>query len=145
MSQQRACVFQGGSPQTVCTCCHTEIEVADQTFYLAQSQHTDNGPTSPNADPITPGAWQCSHWSGNFYVIGVTRLGRFPLRQRELNHDSAALDADAVTTRPTRRSYQHGLKREGVPQRKDGVNLLHYAASNDINDVSRLARTRVLA
>ena len=35
--------------------CHTEIEVADQTFYLTQSQYTDTGPTSPSADPITPG------------------------------------------------------------------------------------------
>ena len=34
------------------TCCHTEIEVADQTFYLTQSQYTDTGPTSPNADPM---------------------------------------------------------------------------------------------
>ena len=38
------------------TCCHTEIDVADQTFYLTQSQYTDTGPTSPSADPITPGA-----------------------------------------------------------------------------------------
>ena len=26
------------------TCCHTEIEVADQMFYLTQSQYTDTGP-----------------------------------------------------------------------------------------------------
>ena len=48
------------------TCCHTEIEVADPTFYLTQSQYTDTGPTSPSADPITSGAWQGSHWSANF-------------------------------------------------------------------------------
>ena len=48
------------------TCCHTEIEVADQTFHLTQSQYTDTGPTSPSSDPITPGAWQGSHWSANF-------------------------------------------------------------------------------
>ena len=46
-----------------CTCCHTEIEVADPTFHLTQSQYTDTGPTSPSTDPITPGAWQGSHWS----------------------------------------------------------------------------------
>ena len=45
---------------------HTEIEVADQTFYLTQSQYTDTRPTSPSTDPITPGAWQGSHWSANF-------------------------------------------------------------------------------
>ena len=43
------------------TPCHTEIEAADQTFHLTQSQHTDIGPTSPSTDPITPGAWQGSH------------------------------------------------------------------------------------
>ena len=35
-------------------------------LYLTQSQYTDTGPTSPGADPITPGAWQGSHWSANF-------------------------------------------------------------------------------
>ena len=49
-----------------CTCCHTEIEVADQTFHLTQSQYTDTRPTSPSTDPITPGAWQGSHWTANF-------------------------------------------------------------------------------
>ena len=48
------------------TCCHTETEVADPTFHLTQSQYTDTGPTSPSADPTTPGAWQGSHWSANF-------------------------------------------------------------------------------
>ena len=47
-------------------CCHTEIEVADQTFYLTQPQYTDTGPTSPNADPVMPGGWKGSHWSANF-------------------------------------------------------------------------------
>ena len=27
------------------TCCHTEIEAADQTLFLTQSQYTDAGPT----------------------------------------------------------------------------------------------------
>ena len=49
------------------------IEVADPTFYLTQSQYTHTGPTSPSADPITPGAWQGSHWSANFEVTGMTR------------------------------------------------------------------------
>ena len=60
------------------TCCHTEIEVADQTFYLTQSQYTDTGPTSPSADPIMPGAWQGSHWSANFEVTGMTRPRKNP-------------------------------------------------------------------
>ena len=65
-SQQQASVSQGRICTDNFTCCHTEIEVADPTFYLTQSQYTDTGPTSPSADPITPGAWQDSHWSANF-------------------------------------------------------------------------------
>ena len=65
-SQQQASVSQGRICSDNFTCCHTEIEVADQTFYLTQSQYTDTGPTSPSADPIMPGAWQGSHWSDNF-------------------------------------------------------------------------------
>ena len=65
-SQQQASVSQGRICSDNFTCCHTQIEVADPTFYLTQSQYTDTGPTSPSADPITPGAWQGSHWSANF-------------------------------------------------------------------------------
>ena len=65
-SQLQASVSQGRICSDNFTCCHTEIEVADPTFYLTQSQYTDTGPTSPSADPMTPGAWQGSHWSANF-------------------------------------------------------------------------------
>ena len=60
-SQQHESVSQGRICSDNCTCCHTEIEVADQTFHLTQSQYTDTGPTSPSTDPITPGACQGSH------------------------------------------------------------------------------------
>ena len=60
------------------TCCHTEIEVADPTFYLTQSQYTDTGLTSPSTDPITPGAWQGSHWSANVEVTDIARPGKTP-------------------------------------------------------------------
>ena len=62
-SQQHASVSQGQICSDNCTCCHTETEVADQTFYLTQSPYNDTRPTSPSADPITPGAWQGSHRS----------------------------------------------------------------------------------
>ena len=65
-SQQQAGVSQGRICSDNFTCCHTEIQVADPTFHLTQSQYTGTGPTSPSADPITPGAWQGSHWSANF-------------------------------------------------------------------------------
>ena len=35
-------------------CCHTQVEVADQTCYLIQSQYTNTWPTSP----ITPHEYQ---------------------------------------------------------------------------------------
>ena len=87
-SQQQASVSQGRICSDDFACCHTEIEVADQAFYLTQSQYTDTGPTSPSADPITPGAWQGSHWSANFEVPGRTRPRKNPvasgIRTRDL-------------------------------------------------------------
>ena len=55
------------------TNCHTETEVADQTFYLTQSQNTDTRPTSPSTDPIMPSARQGSHLKANFEVTGMTQ------------------------------------------------------------------------
>ena len=55
MSQQHACVSQGRICSDNFTCCHTKIQVADQTFYPTQSQYTDTGLTSPSTDPIMPG------------------------------------------------------------------------------------------
>ena len=62
-SQQYASVSQGWICSDNFTCCHIEIEVADD---LTQPQYTDTRPTSPSTDPITPGTWQGSHWSANF-------------------------------------------------------------------------------
>ena len=64
-SKQHASVSQGRICTDSFTCCHTEIEVADQTFHLTQSRYTDTGPTSPSADPITPVTRKGSHWSAN--------------------------------------------------------------------------------
>ena len=87
-SQQHASVSQGQICTDNFTCCHTEIEAADQTFHLTQSQYTDTEPTSPSADPIMPGAWQGSHWSANFEVTGMTRPRKNPgvsrIRTRDL-------------------------------------------------------------
>ena len=69
MSQQHASVSQGQICSNSFTC-HTEIEVADKTFYLTQSQYTDTGPTSPSTAPIMPGASQSSHWMAKFSVTG---------------------------------------------------------------------------
>ena len=77
-SQQHASVSQGRICSDKFTCCHTETEVADPTFYLTHSRYTDTGPTSPSADPTIPGAWQGSHWNANFQVTGMTRPGKIP-------------------------------------------------------------------
>ena len=71
-SQQHTSVSQRQICSDSFTCCHTETEVADPTFYPTQSQYTNTGPNSPTTDPITPGAWQGSHWSANLQVTGMT-------------------------------------------------------------------------
>ena len=93
-SQQQASVSQGRICSDNFTCCHTEIEAADQTFHLTQSHYTDTRPTSPSADPITPGAWQGSHWSANFEVTGMTRPRKNP-------------GASGIRTRDARRKQRH--------------------------------------
>ena len=77
-SQQQASVSHEWMFSDKFTCCRTEIEVAGQTFYRNQSQYTDNGPTSPSADPIMPDIWQSSHWSANFEVTGMTQPDENP-------------------------------------------------------------------
>ena len=106
MSQQQASVSQGRICSDNFTCCHTEIQVADQAFYLTQSQYTDTRPTSPSADPITPGAWQGSHWSANFEVTGMTRPEKIPT-QAGFKPRIFRSRGGRLTTRPTRR-YSYG-------------------------------------
>ena len=103
-SQLQASVFQGRICSHNFTCCHTEIEVADQTFYLTQSQNTDTGPTSPSADPITSGAWQGCHWGANFEVTGMTRSRKKIPAQAGFELGIFRSRGGRLTTRPTRRS-----------------------------------------
>ena len=93
-SQQHASASSGRICSDNFTCCHTEIEVADPTLHLTQSQYTGTGPASPSTDATTPVAWQGSHWSANFEVTGMTRTqedprfepGIFRSRGGRLNH-----------------------------------------------------------
>ena len=80
-SQQHACVSQGRIYSDNCTCCHTEIEAADQTISPSHSI-LKTGPTSPNVDPITPGAWQGSHWSANFLSHWYDSTRKNPVASR---------------------------------------------------------------
>ena len=95
-SQQQASVSHGQFCSDNFTCCHFEIEVADQTVHLTQSQYTDAGPSSPSADPTTPGAWQGSHWSANFEVTGMTRPEKKSLSKLDSNPVSSAPEVDAL-------------------------------------------------
>ena len=90
--------LRDGFAQTIA---HTETEVADRTFHLTQSQYTDTEPTSPSTDPITPGAWQDSHWILKS-LHGMTRPREKSRRKRDSNPGSSAVEADALSTRPTR-------------------------------------------
>ena len=103
-SQQQACVSQGRICSDNLTCSHAEIEVADPTFYLTQSQCTDTGPTSPSADPVAPGAWQDSHWSVNVLVTGMTRPRKKIPAQAGFEPGTFRSRGGRLTTRPTRRS-----------------------------------------
>ena len=105
-SQQHASVSQGRICSDNFTCRHTETEVADPTFHLTQSQYTDTGPTSPSADPITPGAWQGNHRSANFEVTGMTR----PRKTAQTGFEPRIFRSRGgrLTTRPTRRSDIYG-------------------------------------
>ena len=96
--------LRDGSAQTTARAATLRQKQQDQTFYLAQSQYTDTRPTSPSAHPKTPGAWQGSHWSSNFEVTGMTRPGNRPTAKTGIEPRPAALEADVLTTRPTRPS-----------------------------------------
>ena len=57
--------FRDGSAQTILRAATLRQKLQIKAFHLTQSQYTDTGPTSPRVDPITPGAWQGSHWNAN--------------------------------------------------------------------------------
>ena len=48
---------------------------------ISQSQYTETGQTSPSADPLTPGAWQGSHWGANFKSLVQLDSDKSPLQQ----------------------------------------------------------------
>ena len=110
-SQQHGSVSQGRICSEKFTYCYTEIEVAGQTYYLTQSQFIDTGPTSPSADPKTPGAWQGSHWSPKCLSYCYTYWvdpEKFPAETAEIEPGCSVLEADALI---------HKAKRGGVGKR----------------------------
>ena len=103
VSQQHASVSQGRICSDNFVCCHTDIEVADQTFHLTQSQYTDIGPTSPIADPITPGAWQGSYWSADLKSLVWLDPEKIPV-QAGFEPDIFRSRGGRLTARPKSRS-----------------------------------------
>ena len=101
-SQQQASVSQRRSCSDNCTSCHTETEVADQTFYLTQSLRTDTGAPSHSADPTTLGARQGSHWSAGCQPLVWPDLEKGFTTKVGIELRPAAVEADAFATRPTR-------------------------------------------
>ena len=49
-----AIVIQGRICSGTCSCCHTEVEAADHSYYFTQSQNTDTGTTSRGTGPSAP-------------------------------------------------------------------------------------------
>ena len=102
-SQQHASVSEGRICSDNFTCCHTDIEVADQTFHPTQSQYTDTGPTNPSTDPTTPGMVATGMLI--FKSRGMTRPRKNPVASRIRTRDLLLpRRTDALTTRPSRRS-----------------------------------------
>ena len=102
-SQPQARVSQGQICSDNGMCCHTEIEDADQTFHLTQSQHTDTGPTSPSpsAVPISPAAGRVTTGA----PISKSPAGLNPEKschKWDSNRGSSTLEADTLSTRLTR-------------------------------------------
>ena len=76
-------ISQDGCAQTILSAA-TLIEAVDVTCYLVQSQYTDMGLISPSVDPVTPDAWQGSHWSTNFKLLN-DNLEKDPQQKQESN------------------------------------------------------------
>ena len=123
--QRSASVSQGRICSDNFMCCHTETEVADQTFYLTQSQYADTGPTSHSDELVTPGAWQgSSHWSANFDVTGMTRPGKISTEKTGIESRGMPLKANKAFQRNTgkySRSLKKKKKKKAIKEEKCSV------------------------
>ena len=92
MSQKCVCVSQGQVCSDNCTCCHTDLETADQTFYLTQSQYIDTALTLCCQAPgrVT---------NGVPILKSLVRLDLQKIRKKKAGTQagSATLKADAFT------------------------------------------------
>ena len=107
-------------------CCHTEIKIADQTFYLTR-------PTSPCADPLTPGAWQGSHWSTNIYVAGLTWPGKRSTAKAGTKPRSVALKADALLLGQPSSQQRRLLPQRSTPSQRILLRTRLYPSKHSTN------------
>ena len=96
-SQQHASLSQG-------PICHTEVEAAEQTCYF--TQYTDTRPSSPNASLYRQKPDRLAAGVTIFLVTGVTRPEEIPTEKVGIEPGSTTLEADALTTRPTKQSME---------------------------------------
>ena len=111
--------LRNGRAQTTGACCHSETDVADQTFYLTQSQYTDTGSISPSADAITPGAWQGSHWRTSFSVTALIRPGKrstakMGIEPRSAAHEAGHLTSTSSPSSPGKVKYRRNITSQGM-------------------------------
>ena len=93
--------YQGRICSENCTQCHTETEVT--SCCLVQSQHTGTGPTSPNAESVTPGSHQSTKiwyyddsYDDNDYTHNARIHGRRCHEHNENDADNDNNDDDIV-------------------------------------------------
>ena len=92
--QQHASVSQGRICSNNCPCCHPETEVADQIFYLTQSQTTDTRPTWPYITRRLAG----QPLEYQFSSHRMTRPAKRSKVKARIEPCSAALEADLFST-----------------------------------------------
>ena len=93
------------------------------------------GPTSPSDDPLTPDAWQGSHWSTSLEVKGMTPSRTKSTAKSGIEARCAAVEADAL---PQGRrggvcSTDEGIARKPASSRESFVSWVHFkdgSASN---------------
>ena len=78
----------------------TPVATLPDAWRYSRSQYTDTGPTSPSADPITPGAWQGWRLLG-LQASALTMLGASTQRQKVANQPGYPMQSQDTETRPT--------------------------------------------
>ena len=104
-SQQHASVSQG----RICSILRAATLRYKLQIKLSTSpSHSILTPGQP--DPILPTAWQGCHWSANFLSHWYDSTLKKSWRKWDSNPGSSTLEADALTTRPTRRLWYRILR-----------------------------------